>query len=274
MQGKIYSTPKGDIYYWTDFTAPDPLTLVLLPGLTADHRLFGLQVKAFAGRYRLLVWDAPGHGASRPFPLNFSLRDQAVWLHGILEQEGIQSFCLVGQSMGGYVAQCFLQEYPGEAAGFIAIDSAPLKRRYTTRWEIALLRHCGPVYRLYPWRALRVAGADGCADTPYGRALMRRMMDSYSPAEYAALAAHGFRMLADALEANLPYRIDCPALLFCGVHDRAASTKRYNRAWSAGEGLPLVWVPAAGHNSNTDNPVCVDRQIGSFVDKLLESGRP
>ena len=233
MQGKIYSTPKGDIYYWTDFTAPDPLTLVLLPGLTADHRLFGLQVKAFVGRYRLLVWDAPGHGASRPFPLNFSLRDQAVWLHGILEQEGIQSFCLVGQSMGGYVAQCFLQEYPGEAAGFIAIDSAPLKRRYTTRWEIALLRHCGPVYRLYPWRALRVAGADGCADTPYGRALMRR-----------------------------------------GVHDRAASTKRYNRAWSAGEGLPLVWVPAAGHNSNTDNPVCVDRQIGSFVDKLLESGRP
>ena len=174
MQGKIYSTPKGDIHYWTDFTAPEAMTLVLLPGLTADHRLFDLQVKAFAGRYRILVWDAPGHGASRPFPLDFSLRDQAVWLHGILEQEKVRAFCLVGQSMGGYVAQCFLQEYPGEAAGFIAIDSAPLKRRYTTRWEIALLRHCGPVYRLYPWRALRVAGADGCADTPYGRALMRR----------------------------------------------------------------------------------------------------
>ena len=128
MQGKIYSTPKGDIHYWTDFTAPEAMTLVLLPGLTADHRLFDLQVKAFAGRYRILVWDAPGHGASRPFPLDFSLRDQAVWLHGILEQEEVRAFCLVGQSMGGYVAQCFLQEYPGEAAGFIAIDSAPLKR--------------------------------------------------------------------------------------------------------------------------------------------------
>ena len=218
MQGKFYSTPLGDIHYWTDFSAPDPLTLVMLPGLTADHRLFDLQVKAFAGRYRLLVWDPPAHGASRPFPLEFSLRDQAVWLHGILAQEEVRDFCLIGQSMGGYVAQCFLQEYPGEAAGFIAIDSAPLKRRYTTDWEIALLRRCGPVYRLYPWRALRVAGADGCAETPYGRILMRRMMDSYSPAEYAALAAHGYRMLADALDANLPYRIDCPALLFCGVH--------------------------------------------------------
>ena len=45
MQGKIYSTPKGDIHYWTDFTAPEAMTLVLLPGLTADHRLFDLQVK-------------------------------------------------------------------------------------------------------------------------------------------------------------------------------------------------------------------------------------
>ena len=118
-----------------------------------------------------------------------------------------------------------------------------------------------------------MAGADGCAETPYGRALMRRMMDSYTPAEYAALAAHGCRMLADALEANLPYRIDCPALLFCGVHDRAAATKRYNRAWSAGEGLSLVWVPAAGHNANTDNPVYIDQRIGFFLDKLLEPGQ-
>src|SRR5699024_11303135 len=80
----------------------------------------------------------------------------------------------------------------------------------------------------------------------------------------------GYRMLADALEANLPYRIDCPALLFCGVHDPAASTKRYNRASSEGEGLSLVCVPAAGHNSNTDNPVYINRQIGCFLHKLLE----
>ena len=83
------------------------------------------------------------------------------------------------------------------------------------------------------------------------------------------LAAHGYRILADAMDANLPYRIDCPALLLCGVHDKAASTKRYNRAWSEGEGLSLVWVPAAGHNSNTDNPVFVNRRLSFFLQKLL-----
>lgn len=268
MQEHIFSTLSGDIHYWTDFSAPEDMTLVFLPGLTADHRLFQKQIETFAGRYRVLVWDAPSHGASRPFNLDFTLRDMADWLHDILQQEQVSSFCLIGQSMGGYVAQSFLQSYPGEADGFVSIDSAPLKRPYTTSAEIWMLRHCEPVYQAIPWDLLRSAGPIGCAETPYGQALMRQMMDCYGHAEYAALAGYGFRILADAMAANLPYRIDCPALLLCGIHDRAASTQRYNRAWAQGEGLPLVWVPAAGHNSNSDNPVFVNRQIDLFVQKL------
>lgn len=268
MNIQVFPTQSGDIIYWTDFSAPGDMTLIFLPGLTADHRLFQRQLEAFAGRWRLLAWDAPGHGESRPFSLHFTLRDMADWLHGILQREQIHHFCLIGQSMGGYVAQCFVQHYPGEAAGLISIDSAPLKRQYTTSWELWLLRHCEPVYRVIPWEALRAAGPAGCAQTLYGQALMRQMMDDYNPEEYAALAGHGYRILADAMAANLPYRIDCPALLLCGKQDQAASTKRYNRAWAKGEGLPLVWVPAAGHNANADNPTFVNRQIDLFVHKL------
>ena len=131
MQEKLHHTTQGSIHYWTDACAPGPMTLVLLPGLTADHRLFDRPIDAFRGRWRLLAWDPPGHGASRPFALTFGLADKARWLHAILEQEGVSRFCLVGQSMGGYVAQSFLQQFPGQAAGFISIDSAPLGRRYT-----------------------------------------------------------------------------------------------------------------------------------------------
>lgn len=268
MNIQVFPTQSGDIIYWTDFSAPGDMTLIFLPGLTADHRLFQRQLEAFAGRWRLLAWDAPGHGESRPFSLHFTLRDMADWLHGILQREQIHHFCLIGQSMGGYVAQCFVQHYPGEAAGLIFIDSAPLKRQYTTSWELWLLRHCEPVYQVIPWEALRAAGPAGCAQTLYGQALMRQMMDDYNPEEYAALAGHGYRILADAMAANLPYRIDCPALLLCGKQDQAASTRRYNRAWAKGEGLPLVWVPAAGHNANADNPTFVNRQIDLFVHKL------
>lgn len=268
MIERRYETASGAIRYWRS-RCEGAATLVFLPGLTADRRLFERQIAFFEGWCGLLVWDAPGHGRSRPFALDFSLMDEAAWLRGILEREGITAPVLVGQSMGGYVAQCFLERYPGAARGFVAIDSAPLQRKYVTRAELWALRHCEPLYRWYPWEALRRSGANGCAETEYGRELMRRMMDSYSRAEYIALAGHGYRMLAAAMAADLGYRIDCPALLLCGERDRAGSTRRYNRRWAEETGLPLVWIAGAGHNANTDSPQRVNGLIRQF---LLEHG--
>lgn len=63
---KQYATPCGVIHYWVNIAPADRPSLVFLPGLTADHRLFDKQLSAFSDRYRVLVWDAPEHGASRP----------------------------------------------------------------------------------------------------------------------------------------------------------------------------------------------------------------
>ena len=62
----------------------------------------------------------------------------------------------------------------------------------------------------------------GCAETDYGQNLMRKMMMSYDsdPKEYARLAGFGYRMLAEAIKADLPYHISCPALLICGEKDK------------------------------------------------------
>ena len=57
-----------------------PAVLLFLPGLTADHRLFDKQVEAFESTYNLLAWDAPGHGKSRPFVMDFTLAQKAAWL--------------------------------------------------------------------------------------------------------------------------------------------------------------------------------------------------
>ena len=268
MIEREYKTPKGSIYYWVSGLSSGEPALVMLPGLTADHRLFDKQVEAFEGKYGLFVWDAPGQGKSRPFTLDFTLMDKAEWLHEILEAEGITRPVLIGQSMGGYVSQCFMQEYPGQAAGFISIDSAPLKRSYVTALEIALLRKTGPMYRAYPWESLKKQGSKGCSETGYGRSLMRSFIESYTKDEYCAVASHGYGMLADAMDADLPYVIDCPAMLICGEKDKAGSAKRYNKRWAEKEGLPIYWIAGAGHNSNTDKPEEINALIESFADSL------
>ena len=139
MEEREYRTRLGTIRYWV--SPGEGIPLVFLPGLTADHRLFEKQIAAFEGKYPLLVWDAPGHGASRPFRLEFSLDSKAVWLRAILRQEGLERPILVGQSMGGYVAQCFMERFPGTVSGFVSIDSAPLKRKYISAAELGMLKH-------------------------------------------------------------------------------------------------------------------------------------
>ncbi len=270
MTENIYSAPSGTIHYWTNEIRSGRRTLVFLPGLTADHHLFDRQTEAFEAEFNVLTWDAPGHAVSRPFLLDFVLMDKAVWLHDILKKEGITEPVLIGQSMGGYVSQCFMQEYPGEASGFVSIDSAPLKRCYVSSAEILALKHTEPMYRVFPWKTLRRLGSRGCSETEYGRSLMEHLMDSYSRDEYCKLAGHGFGMLAAAMEADLPYLIDCPAILICGEKDRAGSVKSYNRRWAKKEGLPLCWIKGAGHNANTDKPEEINLIIRSFVRALTE----
>ena len=268
MREKVYDTPRGPIHYWASALPGDGPTLVLLPGLTADHRLFDKQVEHFEGKVSLLVWDAPGHAASWPFELDFTLMDKARWLDEILTAEGLKRPVIVGQSMGGYVGQAYAQLFPEKIAGFVSIDSAPLGRAYVTGLEIWLLKRMEPVYRHYPWKWLLKSGTNGVATSQYGRELMRRIMLTYDgdQARYAALSGHGFRMLAEAMEADLPYAIDCPALLICGTKDRAGSCIRYNRAWHKKTGIPLHWIDGAGHNANTDRP----DEVNALIEGLLK----
>lgn len=267
---KTYETSCGAIHYWTNDMTDSSVSLVFLPGLTADHRLFDKQITYFESKYRVLVWDAPGHGKSWPFDFSFTLCDKAQWLDAILQREGIILPIIIGQSMGGYVGQMYSQLYPNQMRGFIAIDSAPLQRRYVTAIEIWLLKRMTSVYRYYPWRWLLKLGVNGVATSDYGRALMHEIMMTYDgdKERYACLSGHGFRLLAEAMEADLPYEIQCPALLICGEKDRAGSAIRYNRAWHEETGIPIKWIVGAGHNANTDAPDEVNRLIEMFVTTL------
>ena len=271
MYERTYTTSCGDIHYWVNTTAEqDRLQLVFLPGLTADHRLFVKQTEYFEGKYPVLVWDAPGHASSWPFTFDFDLMDKARWLDDILTREGFDQPVIIGQSMGGYVGQMYAEKYPEKLRGFIAIDSAPLQRSYVTAAEIYMLKRMEPVYRYWPWKSLLKLGTEGVAETEYGRQLMHEIMMTYDGDQkrYAWISGHGFRMLAEAMEADLPYAICCPALLICGDKDHAGSCIRYNKAWHKKTGIPLVWIKGAGHNSNTDAPEEVNQLIQDFVDKL------
>lgn len=273
IERKKLQTAHGLIRYWITSRHGDAPNFVFLPGLTADHRLFETQVEHFASHANCLVWDAPSHGESRPFDLMWGLDDLAHWLHEILKLEGFERPILVGQSLGGFLSQIYIDLYPGEVSGFIAIDSAPMKRSYYQGWELLFLHHTHAMYSSIPWKLLLPWGSTGCSTTAHGRALMRQMMECYEKAEYVDLVAHGYEAVANAVEANRPYELDCPALIICGTKDMAGSSKRYSKTWAAREGLPIEWIEGAGHNSNVDASAEVNVLIEAFAELVFPNLR-
>ena len=269
VERKELVTSKGTIVYRVSIaTQADLPWLVFLPGLTADHRLFEKQVEYFEGKENVLVWDAPSHGESRPFDLDWTLDDLARWLREILDSEGISEPILIGQSLGGYIAQAYMELYPGTIRGFVSIDSAPLQRQYYAAWELSLLKHMRLMHAAFPWKTLVKVGSSGTATSPYGRRVMQEMMYDYGKDPYCDLTAYGFKMVAEAVEKERPYEIDCPTLIICGTRDNAGFMKKYNRDWEKRTSRKVHWIEGSGHNSNCDAPDVVNALIDRFIEEI------
>ena len=76
---------------------------------------------------------------------------------------------------------------------------------------------------------------------------------------YAQIAGHGFRILAEAMEKDLPYEIKCPSMLICGTKDHAGSCIRYNREWHRKTKIPLKWIEGARSEERRVGKECRSR---------------
>lgn len=264
MDEFIYPTEHGAVHYWYSNIGASE-TLVFLHGLTADHRLFDSQISAFRETYNCLVWDAPAHGASRPYS-GFSYPDCAEVLHAILDLHHIETPILIGQSMGGYVIQSFLLRYPRRAKAFISIDSCPYGARYYSRSDKWWLCQIEWMAKCYPFHALKSAVAKQCTTGARSEENMRSMLETYSKQELCHLMGLGF---AGFLEDNRDLTIPCPVLLIVGEKDVTGKVRAYNKAWAAATGYPIHWINDAAHNANDDQPDLVNAKIEAFIQSIL-----
>lgn len=122
---KCRVSPQGSLYYdISENFDPQRETLVFLHGLFNDAGLFEQQARYFMGRYNLILWDAPGHGRSRPYrALPYSGMAEA--LLAVFRELELESAVVIGHSMGGFVAQYLMEQKPEVAKACIFICSPP-----------------------------------------------------------------------------------------------------------------------------------------------------
>jgi pimeloyl-ACP methyl ester carboxylesterase len=98
--------------------------VVLLHGLSATRRNVVQGSRALVKRgYRLISYDARGHGASSPAP-RYEYPDLVADLEAVLEELEIETAALVGSSMGAATAMAFTLEHPERVPALVQITPA------------------------------------------------------------------------------------------------------------------------------------------------------
>lgn len=259
----ILKRGETGIHYW--LAGPDAAPLVVLThGATIDHTMFDDLVPVLAQHYRVLTWDVPGHGLSQPLPADFGMDRLVDDELALLDHLGKMAAVLVGQSMGGNLAQEIVFRHPERVAALVLIDCTDNFQRLSAL-ERASLASAGPIFAVYPFRMLKSQSATASADTPRARehiaAMMERVADKRSFVEI-------LMRLTDVLHYEPDFRIPCPLLMLMGEHDGLGNIAKAMPAMAQREGVTLAVVQGAGHTSNMDRPDEVGAEVLDFLDGL------
>lgn len=250
------------LHYWLGGPAERPL-LVFMHGATMDHRMFNAQVEALVADYRVLVWDARGHGQSQPIGGGFSLTQCAQDMLTILDELGVAQVILCGQSLGGYIAQHIYRYAPERVWAMIIIGSTPIAKAYS-RLEVWALKASLPLFRLWPYSHFTQTIARNTALTPAVQAYALQAARQINRTDFATIW-QAVTLAVDE-KGDPTFRIDVPLLLLHGDKDRAGTIRRDMPLWAKWEKEVVYWViPNASHNANQDNPEFTNQVIQTFL---------
>ena len=217
--------------------------VVLVHGLSGSTRWWSRNVPALAGRYRVYLVNLPGFGEVPRPGRRFVLAEAAAWLLAWAEAVGLEGFCLVGHSMGGYLSLKLAAQRPDCVRKLVLVDPAGVPSGKTMLGHLVPLllaaRHATPAF-------LPVLARDALYAGPL--TLWRASRD----------------LLAEDVRGDLR-RVRAPTLLVWGEKDPLIPPSVGGLMRAEIPDSRLLVVEGAGHNPMFDRPREFDRALLAFL---------
>jgi len=245
--------------------------LLLVHGFGGAKEDFADHVDALAARHRVVTFDHRGHGESDDPPdvSAYSLDRMATDVLGVVDTLGIDSFRLLGHSMGGMVARRVVLAHPERVDALVLMDTSP-----------------GPVPGIDPQLAELAAqialddgkdvlrpmlDAAGTLETPAYLRLLEERPGYREFEDYKWSALSGVMWAAMAREIvhqpnqlALLAEVRCPTLVIVGAEDESFVEPSRQMATTI-PGAELVVVPDAGHSPQFENPRAWFDAVAGFL---------
>ena len=129
---------NGQTLYYEDHGGGEPLVCVM--GLAADIQAWALQVPAFSAAHRTIVFDNRDVGRSSEADGPYEIADMARDALALADALELESFHLLGYSMGGAIAQEMACQAPERHPDADAVGDIRLGRRLGAHAQRGLVR--------------------------------------------------------------------------------------------------------------------------------------
>lgn len=166
--------------------APNPLVLVILPGVNSGPYLFHGAASTLGKTHKLVIFNPPGT-AGVPLPVPFSVAAYAKGVVQALEGLNLSHFSLLGHSLGGFAAQKVAMHMPSKVERLVLVSTSP-GQPHTSRDVANIAKATGKQY----WEVMRAIESN-----PHGglRPFFGKSWPVQSPDAYAAFIADRQRNL-------------------------------------------------------------------------------
>ncbi len=246
------------------------MSWVLLRGLTRESRHWGeLPQQLQAAGAKAITLDLPGNGVSCALRSPVTVRAMVLFAREQLRLQGVAPpYRLLAMSLGGMVATAWAQQFPGEVAALVLINtsmrpfSGPTERLRPDNWPVLLqlAAYWGDAARAeIIIHRLTCRRTDTLAQDLAAWQHIRRSAP--------VIASNAWRQLWAAARFSAQAAAPaCPVLLLSSaedglVHPRCSAALA--RAWQAAH----LIHPWAGHDLPHDDAAWVCRSVVSWLDE-------
>jgi 3-oxoadipate enol-lactonase len=242
--------------------------VVLLHPFPVHHEFWLPVAQALQGRYRLILLDLRGHGASGIGEGPATMEKHAADIAHILDDAGVGRAVFVGVSIGGYVLFEFLRRYPGRVAALALCNtkaSADTPEARAVRLQAAANVLELGTEQFFESMLPKLMGKTTHATRPDLVQAALRMMRAMST-EDVALVQRGMAERPDSVETLKTIKI--PTLLIAGDEDILTPVGDAELMRKNISGSDLKIIARAGHYSPWEQPEEVGKLLRQFLDEV------
>jgi pimeloyl-ACP methyl ester carboxylesterase len=236
----------------------DPLPIVLLHGTSSSLHTWDGWVSSLADQRRVIRFDLPAFGLTGPDPGNdYSIDAYVRFVGAVVDQLGVKSFVLAGNSLGGQVAWNAALAMPQRVKKLVLIDSAGYAFQPISV-PIGFAAARTPGLRVLMEYVLPRGVVDGSVRNVYGDPgrVTPELVDRYYELTLRAGNRKALAIRMDqplSSEESMIKALKLPTLIMWGAKDRLIPLENAKRFESDIVGSQLVVFENLGHVPQEEN---------------------